>query len=567
MKKQPAKTCQFPRVLSTAVPFLWLAFWFCLYSYLLMHASASLIDSDMASEELLGRLLSYHPGIFLKDWYYSTELRVFNSQLFFEFFFFFTDSWHTVRVLTSLTLAVLLLLSYLFLAQSLAIRRSTALYSAPLLIAPFSPVYAKYVLVGLYYMPHIILAMLSAALILHVRSAQRKGWPSLLVLAALSFLSGLGGSKDVLTFYVPMVLACLLSERKSGRKPLFSPATFKQGSILIRLFSCYTGRALFALLWSGAGWAVLKLILEKRYHFQHMEDLALEEFSAGRLENMIHGIMDNFAWRSGAPVFSLRGCTSLLGLLLGLLVIRAAFRAVRTGRQPVVLQILLSYWFLSVCVVSVAILLTGLMADDRDRYYLVSMAFLVPAAAVWSDQKTIPGRCQQAVRVIPLLGMLLFAGVGYLDLADQDNTAELRNAAAAVEQAGYSEGFATFWNNNVLTELSYGTLTMTDFELAGAGAFPLDNRYAWLAPASALNHVPRGRFFVILDKTNEYENGWIPQFENSGVLPDDNGNSLQNTPTSLLYDSDHYVVYGYQNYEDLKQTFQESQNKTGEVNP
>lgn len=57
MKKQPAKTCQFPRVLSTAVPFLWLAFWFCLYSYLLMHASASLIDSDMASEELLGRLL------------------------------------------------------------------------------------------------------------------------------------------------------------------------------------------------------------------------------------------------------------------------------------------------------------------------------------------------------------------------------------------------------------------------------------------------------------------------------------------------------------------------------
>ena len=558
MKKQPAETCQFPRRLSAAVPFLWLAFWFCLYSYLLIHASASLIDSDMASEELLGRLLSYHPGIFLKDWYYSTELRVFNSQLFFEFFFFFTDSWHTVRVLTSLTLAVLLLLSYLFLAQSLAIRRSTALYSAPLLIAPFSPVYAKYVLVGLYYMPHIILAMLSAALILRVRSAQRKVWP-LLLLAALSFLSGLGGSKDVLTFYVPMFLACLLSERKSGRKPLFSSAADRQDRVLIRLSLSHTGRALFALLWSGAGWAVLKLILEKRYHFQHMEDLALEDFSAGRLENMVHGIMDNFAWRSGVPVFSLRGCTSLLGLLIGLLVIRASLCAVRTGRHPVVLQILLSYWFLSVCVVSIAILLTGLMADDRGRYYLVSMAFLVPAAAVWSDQKEIPERCRNAARIIPLLGMLLFAGVGYLDLADQDSTAELRKAAAAVEQAGYFEGFATFWNNNVMTELSNGTLTMTDFELTGAGAFPLDNRYAWLAPVSALTHVPRGRFFVILDKTNEYENGWIPQFENSGVLPDENGSSLQNAPCSLLYESDHYVVLGYQNYEKLKQAFQESQ--------
>ena len=100
---------------------------------------------------------------------------------------------------------------------------------------------------------------------------------------------------------------------------------------------------------------------------------------------------------------------------------------------------------------------------------------------------------------------------------------------------------------------------MTDFELTGAGAFPLDNRYAWLAPVSALTHVPRGRFFVILDKTNEYENGWIPQFENSGVLPDENGSSLQNAPCSLLYESDHYVVLGYQNYEKLKQAFQESQ--------
>ena len=559
MKKQPAETCQFPRALSSAFPFLWLAFWFCFYSYLLMHASARLIDSDMASEELLGRLLSYHPGIFLKDWYYSTELRVFNSQLFFEFFFFFTDNWHIVRVLTSLTLAILLLLSYLFLTRSLAVRRSTALYSAPLLIAPFSPVYAKYVLVGLYYMPHIILAMLSAALILRVQSTPRRVWPALLFLAALSFLSGLGGSKDVLMFYVPMFLACLLSEGKSGRKPLFSSAAFRQDRIFIHLSSFHTGRALFALLWSGAGWAVLKLILEKQYRFQHMEDLTLEEFSAGRLENMVHGIMDNFAWRSGVPVFSLRGCASLLGLLLGLLVIRSALYAVRTGRQPVVLQILLSYWFLSVCIVSIAILLTGLMADDRDRYYLVSMAFLVPAAAVWSDQKEMTGRCRNAVRVIPLLGMLLFAGVGYLDLADQDSTAELRNAAAAVEQAGYSEGFATFWNNNVLTELSNGTLTMTDFELAGAGAFPLDNRYAWLAPMSALSHVPQSRFFVVLDKTNEYENGWIPQFRNSGMPPNRNGNRLQNTPCDLLYDSDHYAVFGYQNYEELKQAFQEAQ--------
>lgn len=45
-----------------------------------------LIDSDMSSEMVLGRLLAKENTIISKNWYYATELRVINTQLIFPFF-------------------------------------------------------------------------------------------------------------------------------------------------------------------------------------------------------------------------------------------------------------------------------------------------------------------------------------------------------------------------------------------------------------------------------------------------------------------------------------------------
>ena len=40
-----------------------------------------LLDSDMSSEMILGQLLARNNGILSDQWYYSTELRVLNTQL------------------------------------------------------------------------------------------------------------------------------------------------------------------------------------------------------------------------------------------------------------------------------------------------------------------------------------------------------------------------------------------------------------------------------------------------------------------------------------------------------
>ena len=56
------------------------------------------LDADMASEQLLANLLAQEGGVMSTNWYYSTELRVLNTQLVMAPLFRLFTSWHTVRV-------------------------------------------------------------------------------------------------------------------------------------------------------------------------------------------------------------------------------------------------------------------------------------------------------------------------------------------------------------------------------------------------------------------------------------------------------------------------------------
>ena len=80
-----------------------------------------LLSSDDSSEMVLGKLLSTENSILSKNWYYSTELRVLNTQLFYALFFKITNNWHTVRVLSYISMYLVILfqihISALFLRE------------------------------------------------------------------------------------------------------------------------------------------------------------------------------------------------------------------------------------------------------------------------------------------------------------------------------------------------------------------------------------------------------------------------------------------------------------------
>lgn len=115
---------------------------------------AFLLNSDDASELILGQLLAHENTLLSKSWYYSSELRLVNTQIFYAFFFKIFHNWHRVRIASYVCLYLVLIASYYFACKALHIKRYF-LITAALLMLPFSEDYFLYVLKGAYYIPHI----------------------------------------------------------------------------------------------------------------------------------------------------------------------------------------------------------------------------------------------------------------------------------------------------------------------------------------------------------------------------------------------------------------------------
>ena len=116
------------------------------------------LDADMASEQLLANLLAQEGGVMSTSWYYSTELRVLNTQLVMAPLFRLFTSWHTVRVVGSVVLILLYLAAWFWFGRSAKLKYS-GLLGAGLLMLPYGALYRQYVLEGLYYIPHITSAL------------------------------------------------------------------------------------------------------------------------------------------------------------------------------------------------------------------------------------------------------------------------------------------------------------------------------------------------------------------------------------------------------------------------
>ena len=97
--------------------------------YMTWQYGAQWLDSDDSAEMILAELLSREGGILSKNWYYSTELRVLNTQLVMAPLFCLFSDWRVVRTVGTGVLLVILLFSYLFLCRSVKLGK-TLIYFA-----------------------------------------------------------------------------------------------------------------------------------------------------------------------------------------------------------------------------------------------------------------------------------------------------------------------------------------------------------------------------------------------------------------------------------------------------
>ena len=150
------------------------------------------LDADMASEQLLANLLAQEGGVMSTNWYYSTELRVLNTQLVMAPLFRLFTSWHTVRVVGSVVLILLYLAAWFWFGRSAKLKYC-GLLGAGLLVLPYGVLYRQYVLEGLYYIPHIAISFVVLGCAVRILRGGRRLAPAA-GMVLFSFAAALGAA-------------------------------------------------------------------------------------------------------------------------------------------------------------------------------------------------------------------------------------------------------------------------------------------------------------------------------------------------------------------------------------
>ena len=426
------------------------------------------LDGDDAGEMILADLLAREGGILSTNWYYSTELRVLNTQILTSLLFRLTDNWRLVRTLSAGIHASLMILSYLFLCSRLPEPDGERLRRwAPVVLLPFSYVYLDIVLYGMYYIPHISIMFLSLGLLV---SRKRRRLDAVLLLL-LAFAAGLGGIRIPAVGYAPMFAASLYAylAHKDRRTPALS------------LAACFS---------AGAGYLVNALVLTRRYTVMSYGEIAPVLPDLQRLKRIAVQTLE--VCGAGALTVSVNGAGSVCGLLLAACILCAfAVAVIRRREISMPAQTVILTYVFSYAATAAVSAFTSLATANR--YFILPCIGLVPILAEGTSLLGEKLRKTATAAVASLLLVCSFAQVHRF--ATVNKLAEVQPAYDYILDSGMTFGYSTWEVGDVLTEVSDGRIHMCKIQ---------NFRTMWhwnnLMEKDYMKYAQDGPVFALLDK-------------------------------------------------------------------
>lgn len=416
------------------------------------------LDSDMSSELALARQLVSEGTLFSSEWYYSTEMRLINTQLVFTpLMALFGGDWQLVRTLGCIILLAILAASCVYAARGIGAKTPYALAFAGLTVCVCSPLYAQNVIIGAYYVPHAVLA--SVMLGLYGRYLSGGGrWKALLLLA-LSLVMGMSSIRYLLSAIVPLAGAALWQF-------VFPGEGEEENRTMAQWKAAVLGLGIGAA--GVIGYGIGKKLLPMLFHcsFDYYGSTGYASFSqhdlGKQIQTVIYGLLYGMGFEDGVPLFGVQGILNALVLLelfvSALLMIRALRRRQENGARMGLLVLVFAFALSAASFVL-------LRSVYFDRYWLPVMMLGAPVMALClSTEKNA---------VLRGLAMLLFAGTVLLGSAStmyysMRNPQMIRDGrvdiARTAMELGLDKGYATFWNANIVTEASDGEVEVASIE-------------------------------------------------------------------------------------------------------
>ena len=504
---------------------------FAVLCYYVRMRSLTIVDSDLSSELILAKMLREENSILTKNWYYGTELRILYITQIFAVLFRFTDNWYLVRVYGEIIMFVILLLSVWFFSCSFGIKRRFPMLGCALII-PFSGVYFKFALTGAYYIPCIAISFIGLSLMIRfIRCTDpRKRILLLAASALLAYVSSLIGFRQIVMFYLPVtmgaVLPALEHKFKDGMQIKGSPLFW--GLVV-------TGTDLMA---SAAGCLVNSGLLIRIYHVKDWNDLSFTRFKIESVIDSICGIVRNIGYSESK--MTIRTIISNgYAVLLFAVCIFFMWRGYKK-RKEFSAEYLFLYAYL-LCALLVFVLLYSLTdMVYYDLYSLPIAVFLFPVFIVGVEELSGNGNSGAYMRAAWLVLALIVSLGNYRALYKTDSTIQQRDITAYLLENDYHNGYGTFWNANIITELSNGVIDMyawEDNEMLNT-VEDVDSVHEWLQKVSHSTKTPEGKVFLIYNESRHeiYDCNWKDNLKDEDII----------------YRTEDFVLYGYESHEEMR---------------
>lgn len=474
------------------------------------------LDSDMAAEMIFSKLIAEEGGFLTTaNWYYSTEYRVLYTQIFMVPLFHIFEDWHVIRTITNVLTYVTMLCSYFYFMKPLKCKKSTVVLSSVILLLPFSETMVTHMQMGNTYMPHVIIVFFAFGMFLRLcgqeKLLQTKKLPLLFFYIVLCVVCGMSGVRYLLALQGPLVLTALYFVYRSRDYAALRANVTKEsikkglgGENLRYLFY-----SLLGAFCAVAGYGINVVIIASNFYFQTYDVTNFIRIFQGvlleRTQDTIANILMLFGYIQEKGFLSLRGIISMIAfvLLIGIVVlVRKSSELLKetdkTECPALAHRNFIRYFFVIAFVMNtfVFIFTTSTIVS---RYYITVFIFVLPLLCFYFDmEKSKWDKSVVFVLLAFCLGLSTMKCV--YSFIDKDKNAEEKIVAAYLEENGYEFGYASYWNANIMTELSDGKV-----EVANINKYEDMSYFLWSTPMKYYDqNYHTGKTFILMTQ-EEYQ--------------------------------------------------------------
>lgn len=491
------------------------------------------IDSDMAAEMIFSKLIAEEGGwIATKNWYYSTEFRVLYTQLFMVPLFHLFENWHVIRTITNVLTYVLMLGSYYYFMKPLKVSKTAVVLSSVLLLLPFSETFVTHMQMGNTYMPHVIIVFFCFGMFLRlVQQEKLLQWKNIFLLGCyvlLSVVCGMSGVRYMLALQAPLVLTAVYylfrSESFTKLRAELSMENVKRAFAGERLmYLVYSILGAFSAL---VGYVINVAVIAKKYPFQTYDVTNFIKVFQGvlleRMQDTIANLLMLFGYIEEKGFLSLRGVISLIAfaLLIGIVLLTKRVGYLLKNADSNQVKALdhkrfIAYFFVIAFVLNtfVFVFTTSTIVS---RYYITVFIFVLPLLCIYFENEKLP--LDKGLVLLFLCGCLGLSTLKCVySFIDKDKNAEEKKVAAFLVEKEYRFGYASYWNANIMTELTDGYV-----EVANILDFEDMSYFLWSSPMKYYEEgYHEGKTFLLMEQEEYAECGELPVVTEGKVVYED----------------------------------------------